>query len=58
MGHNPCRMSEMKKAQAEKIAPLRLAYHLSGAFVFLAIGFSFGVAAFIGELIVGKIKKK
>jgi hypothetical protein len=31
---------------------------MSGAFVFLSIGFGLGVLAFISELIAAKIKKK
>ncbi|XP_046457341.1 uncharacterized protein LOC124204337 isoform X1 [Daphnia pulex] len=58
MGHDPCRISDKKKAQSEKIAPLKLRNQMSGAFVFLSIGFSLGVLAFIGELIAAKIKKK
>ncbi|EFX82837.1 hypothetical protein DAPPUDRAFT_240814 [Daphnia pulex] len=58
MGHNPCRISDMKKAQSEKIAPLKLRNQMSAAFVFLSIGFGLGVLVFIGELIAAKIKKK
>jgi Na+-driven multidrug efflux pump len=58
MGHDPCRISDKKKAQSEKIAPLKLRNQMSGAFVFLSIGFGLGVLAFIGELIGAKIKKK
>ncbi len=58
MGHDPCRISDMKKAQSEKIAPLRLENQMSGAFVFLSIGLILGVLAFIGEFIFAKIKKK
>jgi hypothetical protein len=59
MGHHDrCRISDMKKAQSEKIAPLKLRNQMNGAFVFLSIGFGLGVLAFISELIAAKIKKK
>lgn len=55
MEHNRCRLSDRKKDQADKIAPLKLRNQMNGAFVFLCTGLSLGVLVFLVEMIVGKL---
>nr|CAH0105719.1 unnamed protein product [Daphnia galeata] len=55
MEHNRCRLSDRKKDQADKIAPLKLRNQMNGAFVFLCAGLSLGVLVFLVEMIIEKL---
>ncbi|XP_057368410.1 glutamate receptor U1-like [Daphnia carinata] len=53
---NRCRVSDLAKAQARKIAPLGRK-EMSGSFVILALGMAVSFFVFLVELIITKMKK-
>lgn len=54
--YNRCRVSDLKHAQAEKIAPLGRK-EMGGSFVIIGMGMAFSFFVFLVELVVAKTMK-